>query len=91
MDNILFANSKTCILLKETKIDFVVENGREVLNKVLLNNIPATMFSELLAAVSRGREPGAVSDADDFDVMRVSNLRRLCYEKGLQLMYPMRP
>jgi hypothetical protein len=31
MDNLLYADSKNCALLKEAVMDYVVENGQDVL------------------------------------------------------------
>ena len=56
MDNLLYADSKNCALLKEAVIDFMVENGQGVLEKVSLKDVPGGMFADLLTAVTRGKE-----------------------------------
>ena len=53
MDNLLYADSKNCTLLKEAAMDFVVENGVEVYEKVSFENVPSYLMKDLLAAVNR--------------------------------------
>ena len=44
MEHLLYAEAKNCALLKETVLDFMVDNNVEVLKKVSFNN--ALIFSQ---------------------------------------------
>ena len=82
LDNLLYADSKNCAFLKEVCIDYLVENGKDILGKVSFKNAPGTMMTDLLTAVTRGKG----SDGSlDYDTMRVSTLRKKLHEKGLDI------
>ena len=86
MDNLLYADSKNCALLKEAVIDFVVENGEDVLKKVSLENVPGGVFADLLTAVTREKKKAANTTVEeDLSMMRVSELRMKLDEKGLDV------
>ena len=86
MDNLLYADSKNCALLKEAVMDFIVENGVEVVKKVNFDNFPGHLVTDLLTAVNRGREEGnASANSSDLSTTRVSELRRMLDEKGLEI------
>ena len=87
MDNLLYADSKNCALLKEAVIDFMVENGQGVLEKVSLKDVPGGMFADLLTAVTRGKkkDTNTGEDGDELSTMRVSELRKNLDEKGLDI------
>lgn len=87
MDNLLYADAKNCALLKETVIDFVVKNGEDVLKKVCLKDVPGGIFADLLTAVTRGNKSSASAEDNvvDLHTMRVSELRTMLDEKGLDV------
>ena len=86
MDNLLYADSKNCALLKEAVMDFIVENGSEAVNKVNFENFPGHLVTDLLTAMNMGKkEVKARNDASDLSTMRVSALRKLLHEKGLDI------
>jgi len=87
MDNLLYADSKNCALLKETVMDFIVENGQDVLEKVSLKDVPGGMFADLLTAMTRGKkkDTNTGEDGDELSTMRVSELRKKLDEKGLDI------
>ena len=88
MDNLLYADSKNCALLKEAVIDFVVENGKDVLEKVSLKDVPAGVFSDLLTAMTRKeiiKASNVESTGDQLTTMRVSELRKRLDKKGLDV------
>ena len=69
-------------------MDFIVENASEVLIKVSLKDIPAGLYSDLLAAVVRGGEESMNSsciEMSDLSTMRVSDLRRQAHERGFDV------
>ena len=88
MDNLLYADSKNCALLKEAVIDFVVENGNNILGKVSFDNVPGGIVTDVLTAVTREKNKGANMDSIyeyQFNTMRVSELRTKLDEKGLDV------
>ena len=86
IDNLLYADSTDCALIKEAVMDFLVENSEEAVTKLSFENIPGQVIKDVLAAVSRGKYQGRSStDANDFSTMSVSTLRQLLDEKGLDV------
>ena len=85
IDNLLYADSKNCALLKEAVIDFVVENSKDVLKKVSLKDVPGGVFADLLTAVARGKNEDATNEEDTLSTMRVSELREKLDEKGMDV------
>jgi len=83
MDNILYADSKNCPLLKEATMDFIVENREEAIEKLSFENFPGHLVKDLLTAVSM--EKKEESDAGNLSNTRVSTLRRMLHEKGLDV------
>jgi len=85
MDNLLYADSKNCTLIKEAVVDFVVENGNSILGKISFNNVPGSVVTDILTAVTRKNKIAAnvESTGDQFTTMRVSELRKKLDEKGL--------
>lgn len=85
MELILYANDKNCALLKEAVIDFIVENGVEVIEKLSFEHFPGHLVKDVLIAVNRGKGKDEAGGGDGFRTMRVSDLRKQLYEKGLNV------
>ncbi len=97
IDNLLYADAMNCALLKETVMDFIVKNKKEVMQRVSFQDVPGNMYKDLLAAVSRReneRKDDSDSDDDDEDenedsddlaTMRIGELRQKVQEKGLEI------
>ena len=88
VDHLLYADSKNCALLKEAAVDFMLENKVEVLKKVSMQDIPGGLFTDLLAAVTRGEEAtseNVTSSEDKYITMRVSAPHQKCHENGLNV------
>jgi hypothetical protein len=102
IDNLLYADAMSCALLKETVMDFIVKNKKEVMQRVSFQDVPGNMYKDLLAAVARcENEKKEDSDSDDsdsddddedenedsedFDTMRIGELRKKVQEKGLEI------
>ena len=85
MDNLLYADSKNCALLKEAVIDFVVENGQDIIGKVSFDDVPGSMITDILTATTREKKKSANSGEGDLSTMRVSELRKKLDEKGLDV------
>ncbi len=77
MEHLLYAESKNCALLKEAVMDFIVENGDEVLNTISFNGViaPVTVIKDIIAAVVRGKKKGG----------GISELRQKAHKKGLDV------
>ena len=86
MDNLLYADSKNCALLKEAAMDCIVDNKSEAIKRFSFNDVPSYLMKDLLTAVARGEKEGdASSDPNDFSTLRVSTLRKKLHEKGLDI------
>jgi hypothetical protein len=88
MDHLLYAEAKNCALLKETVLDYMVENKVEVLQKVSFEDAPGTLIGDVFAAVARGEKKSGNNAADNDDqlcTMRISDLHRKVHEKGLDV------
>ncbi|KAL7555247.1 hypothetical protein ACHAWF_018905 [Thalassiosira exigua] len=91
LENFLFADEKKCALLKEKVMDFLVENGKEVLSKISFKDAPAssTLFHDFMTAVaSMGKKEDKYYDGDDptkFKTMSVDTLRRKLDGRGLDI------
>jgi len=93
MDNLLYADSMNCALLKESVIDYMVANRKDVLKKVSLQNVPGSVVADLLTAVTRkerkednkNKSKGEEDEEDLLSTMRVSDLRMKLDEKGLEV------
>lgn len=91
MDILLHATARNCALMKEVALDFIAGNGAAVLDNVCLDDVPGSLFKDLLVATTR-REKKPVPFTEDvntyvngpvFRTMRVSSLRRRLHAKGL--------
>jgi hypothetical protein len=80
MDHLLYADSKNCALLKEAAIDFIVETKVEIIKKVSFKDVPGTLVSDVLTALSR-----AEGKKDDFVTLRISDLCRKVHEMGMNV------
>ena len=86
IDNLLYADSKNCALLKEEVMDFIAENSNEAVNKLSFEDVPGSVVKDLLVAVNRGKaKDNNTSSANGCNAMRVNDLRKLLHEKGLDV------
>lgn len=84
MELLLYSDAKNLALLKEAVMDFIVNNGEDILKKVSLNDVPGGLFADLLAAVTRGKKTSIDGTRnDDVSTMRISDLRKRLHDKGL--------
>ena len=93
-DLLIYADSKNCALLKEATMDYILENNDVVLEHVRFDDAPGSLVSDVLAAIARGKirkeGRGGAADADEysashFNSMRISDLRRMLHNKGLDV------
>mmetsp|Transcript_17910 Transcript_17910/g.32531 ORF Transcript_17910/g.32531 Transcript_17910/m.32531 type:complete len:382 (-) Transcript_17910:395-1540(-) len=85
MELILYANDKNSALLKEAVIDFIVENGVEVIEKLSFEHFPGHLVKDVLIAVNRGKGKDEAGGGNGFRTMRVSDLRKQLHKKGLDI------
>jgi hypothetical protein len=88
MDNLLYADSKNCALLKEAVIDFVVQNGNGILGRVSFNNVPGSVVTDILTAITREKNnstEGEINAHNQLSIMRVSELRAKLDEMGMDV------
>jgi hypothetical protein len=82
MDHLIYADSMNCALLKEAAMDFIVENTDEVIEKISFDNAPGNLMRDLMLAYNRA---GGGSGENEFNAMRISELRWKSHEKGLEV------
>ena len=92
MEQLLYAESMNCALLKEAAMDYLIENSAAVIDKISFNDLlTPTLMRDLFAAVLRGKKNvgvGCGEDGDDdsrFNSMRISELRQEAHKKGLNV------
>jgi len=92
MEQLLYAESINCALLKEAAMDYLIENSAAVIDKISFNDLlTPTLMRDVFAAVSRGKKNlgvGCGEDDDDdsrFNSMRISELRQEAHKKGLNV------
>lgn len=80
LDYLYFADSKNCALLKEKALEFIVNNPVQIVEKQTLEDAPASLVNDILLAIAMKDRKG-----EGFDLMSISELRRLSHEKGLDI------
>jgi hypothetical protein len=89
MEHLLYADSKNLALLKEAAMDFILENKSEVIKKMsFVDLVPGTFVRDVLVATARGERNvgGAEANVDNqYDSLRISELRMRGHEKGLNV------
>lgn len=88
VDNLIYADSRNCALLREAAVDYIMEHGDAILGRAsFFDDAPGSMVMDLLAAVTRVRSKyGDIRDAgNNFDAMRVGALRKMLHDRGLEV------
>ncbi|KAL7451880.1 hypothetical protein ACHAWC_008919 [Mediolabrus comicus] len=89
IDNLLYADAKNCALLKEAVLDFLAENSVEAAQNISFTDVPGHIINDLLVAFGRSKKSyGSGNVGDKYSTMRVSELRRMLDEKGLNVDGP---
>jgi hypothetical protein len=81
---LLYADSKNCALLKEAAMDYMLENKDVVLKNIRFDDAPGSLVSDVFAAIARA-ETMKDDSASHFHSMRISELRRMVHDKGLDV------
>jgi hypothetical protein len=86
MDNLLYADSKNCELLKEAVMNFFAENHFEAAANIYFTDCPGHVMSDLLVAFGRNSKKGkSGANVDELDTLCVSALRRKLHKMGLDV------
>ena len=87
MEVLLYAESKSCALLKEVAMDYIVENKTALVENIRFHDAPGSLLNDMLVALIRNeKEDGTVGDIEsELALMRVSELRKRAYNKGLDV------
>ncbi|EJK75284.1 hypothetical protein THAOC_02995 [Thalassiosira oceanica] len=81
---VTYADSKNLALLKEHCMDFLsLADKVEAAEKVSFDDMPSRLVKDLLVALARGEKKSC--KGGKFGIMRVSELRRLAQERGLDV------
>ena len=83
MENLQYADSKNCALLKQEVMDFIEENAVELVETGKLKDAPKGIFQDVLAVVARNKKRKRISN--EFSTMHISELRREADRKGLDV------
>jgi hypothetical protein len=84
MEELIFAGSMNCALLKEEVIDFIIENKVTFVKKKMLSNAPEGIINDVMTAIAR-KELREVGVENEFCMMSISDLRRLSSERGIDV------
>mmetsp|Transcript_5308 Transcript_5308/g.7674 ORF Transcript_5308/g.7674 Transcript_5308/m.7674 type:complete len:253 (+) Transcript_5308:527-1285(+) len=95
MDNLLYADAMNCFLLKELAVDFLADNGEELLDSASFNDLPGLVVKDVLVAITRKKKKAMIEVAYDLNkhtfcsrglgLMSVSDLRMKLYYIGLDV------
>ena len=87
MDNLLYADSRNCALLKEAVMNFLAENHREAAVRISFTDCPGHLMKDLLVAFSGKyiKADANRTEKDDLTTLSVSALRRKLHKMGLEV------
>ena len=82
IENLLFADSINCALLKETLMNFIVENKVKIIERNMLKDAPEGISNDILSAMVRVEDN---SSNNTFTAMSINELRCECYIRRLDV------
>ena len=86
MEHLHFADSKNCALLRETVMDFIVENKVDILEKSVMADAPVDLVNDILAAMVRVENKDEDNcDSDLFSAMSINDLREMADYAKLEI------
>eukprot|EP00986_Skeletonema_menzelii_P015449 scaffold11756_cov151-Skeletonema_menzelii.AAC.14 len=86
MDNLLYADSRNCALLKEAVMNFLAENHYAAAARISFSDFPTHVVKDLLIAVGRNSKKDAGgTEVDELTTLSVSSLRRKLDKMGLEV------
>ena len=83
LENLQYADSKNCALLREAVMNFIEGNAAELLEMGTLKDAPEGMFQDILAVVARKKKRKKTEN--EISIMRISDLRREAAVNGLDV------
>jgi len=83
LENLQYADSKNCALLREAVMNFIEGNAAELLEMGTLKDAPEGMFQDILAVVARKKKRKKTEN--EISIMRISELRRAAAVNGLDV------
>jgi len=86
IEELLYADTMNCPLLREAAMDFILKNAKEVIKPDSFENdlITKAITSEILMAMVAADQGNDSNDNDD-ESMSINDLRMALYEKGLDI------
>ena len=81
VENLLYADSKNCALLKEKVVDFLADNADEASGNISYTDCPGHVIKDIINAFVR-RD---VDYKDDLNTFGISQLRWELHKKGLDV------
>ena len=85
LDNLQYADSKNCALLKEKVLDFLAVNPNEAYEKISFTDCPGHLVKDLLNAVGRKYKNESNGAECELSTLPVNRLRWKLYEQGLEV------
>jgi hypothetical protein len=86
IDNLLYADTKNCALLKESVMNFLAENSTEAAEKISFADVPGHVVKDLLVVFSRNSKKDTNgTSGDELTTLCVSALRRKLHKMGLDV------
>ena len=80
MDHLLCADSNNCAQLKEAVLNFILDNKKvDVLNMVLLKDIPRGLFANLLVAIARGEDISGDVTSSENQFTTMMHISKFCW------------
>ena len=87
IDNLLYADSRNCALLKEAVMNFLAGNHCEAAANISFSDFPGHVVKDLLVAFGRNssKDGNGTEDEDDLTTLCVSSLRKKLDKMGLDV------
>jgi len=86
INNLLYADTKNCALLKEAVMNFLAENSIEAAEKISFTDFPGHVVKDLLVVFgSNSKKEASGSNVDELTTLCVSALRRKLHKMGLEV------
>ena len=86
MDNLLYADSRNCALLKEAVMNFLADNHYAAASNISFADFPGHVVKDLLVAFGRNSKKGVHgTNVDELTTLCVSALRRKLDKMGLEV------
>ena len=85
MENLHFADSKNCALLKEVVMNFIAKHKVEILEENMLKDAPEGLVSDVLGAIVREEKASKGGHENKLSALSINELRRRASEYGFNV------